>query len=77
MASADSCPEVGDSRSAPNSDVQIYTVCNPSINVTNMKGKQEVRIVESTWNGREKESKFRFPKHSITMLRWKTELCSE
>lgn len=52
--------------------MQVYTISNSSIDVTNMDGKEEIGIAESTWNGWEEESRFRFPKHSITMLRWKS-----
>jgi len=63
--------DLGDAKSVSGSEVQVYTISNPSIDVTNMDGKEEVGIAESTWNGWEEESRFRFPKHSITMLRWK------
>jgi alpha-L-arabinofuranosidase len=51
--------------------VQVFIVSSSSPDVTNMDGKEEVAIAESTWNSWEEKSKFRFPKHSITMLRWK------
>jgi alpha-N-arabinofuranosidase len=35
-----------------------------------MKGKQEVGLTESTWDGK---GAYKFPKHSFTLLRWKAE----
>jgi alpha-N-arabinofuranosidase len=70
--STDNIADLGDAKSTSGSEVQVYTIWNSSIDVTNVDGEVEVGIVESTWNGWEGGSKFRFPKHSITMLRWKT-----
>ncbi len=53
------------------SEVQVFTVNGPSINSNNMDGEEEVSMVESTWDRRKADRKFTFPKHSITMLRWK------
>jgi alpha-N-arabinofuranosidase len=50
-------------------DVDVYTVSGKSTSVVNIEGKQEVGITESSWNGR---SSFLFPKHSFTLLRWKS-----
>jgi alpha-N-arabinofuranosidase len=72
IASPDNFPEMGDSKCAANIDVHVYTVSSSCVDDTNMDGNQEVAITESIWKSREEESKFRFPKHSITMLRWKT-----
>lgn len=72
IASPDNFPEMGDSKCAANIEVQAYTVSSSCVDDTNMDGNQEVAITESIWKSREEESKFRFPKHSITMLRWKT-----
>ncbi|KAL5361666.1 Arabinosidase C [Aspergillus floccosus] len=52
----------------PSGEVSVFTVTGENVNVTNMKGKQEVGIVESTWDGK---GKYVFPKHSLTLLRWK------
>ncbi|MCJ1313465.1 hypothetical protein MMC25_007143 [Agyrium rufum] len=49
-------------------EVQVYTVTGEGVNATNMNGKEEVGVQESTWDGK---GKFTFPKHSLTMLRWK------
>ena len=50
-------------------EVQVYTVSGDNVWVTNMKGKEEVGIKESKWDGK---GKFTFPKHSLTMMRWKS-----
>ena len=51
-------------------EVAIFTVTGRDVTVTNMKGKQEVSIRESTWDGK---GSYIFPKHSVTLLRWKAE----
>lgn len=48
--------------------VQVFTVTGTSLRVNNMEGREEVGITESTWNA---EGPFLFPKHSMTLLRWK------
>lgn len=50
--------------------VEVYTVTGEGVQVTNMKGKEEVSIQESKWNG---EGTYEFPKHSMTLMRWKAE----
>ncbi|RHZ48097.1 alpha-N-arabinofuranosidase [Aspergillus thermomutatus] len=50
--------------------VTVFTVTGDSISACNMKGKQEVGVTESTWDGK---GAYRFPKHSFTLLRWKAE----
>ena len=52
--------------------VEVYTVTGTDLNVTNMKGKEEVGVKKSTWDPKN-ESMFVFPKSSMTMLRWKNE----
>lgn len=49
--------------------VKVYTVTGENINSSNMKGTQDVGIKESQWDG---EGSFKFPKLSVTMLRWET-----
>lgn len=49
-------------------EVEVFTVTGADVSVTNMKGKQEVAIQESSWNG---SGSYVFPKHSLTLLRWK------
>ena len=51
------------------SGVQVFTVTGSGIDVTNMDGREEVGIQESTLD--KKPSSFTFPKHSLTMIRWK------
>lgn len=48
--------------------VSVFTVTGSDVTVTNMKGKQEVGIEESTWDG---QDDYEFPKHSLQLLRWK------
>lgn len=49
--------------------VIVWTVTGSGVWVTNVKGNdKEVVANESAWNG---EGKFTFPKHSLTMLRWR------
>jgi len=49
-------------------NVQVWTVRGKDVNVTNMDGTEEVGVKESTWDGK---GRYRFEKHSMTMLRWK------
>ena len=50
--------------------VSVYTVTADDVMATNMKGREEVSIKESAWNGK---GSYVFPKHSLTLLRWKPE----
>ncbi|CAG8984156.1 hypothetical protein HYALB_00008157 [Hymenoscyphus albidus] len=50
-------------------EVKVFTVTGRDITVSNMKGKEEVGVVESTWDGK---GKFTFGKHSITLLTWES-----
>ena len=50
-------------------EVVVWTVKGTGVWVTNVNGNdKEVQAKKSTWNG---EGMFTFPKHSLTMLRWK------
>jgi alpha-N-arabinofuranosidase len=49
--------------------VEVFTVSGRDVSVVNTAEKQEVAIKESTWDG---QGPFTFPKHSLTLLRWKT-----
>jgi len=49
--------------------VEVFTVSGPSVNAVTKEGKEEVGVKESKWDG---EGKFKFLKHSMTMLRWDT-----
>ncbi|KAJ5086439.1 Glycoside hydrolase superfamily [Penicillium alfredii] len=51
-------------------DVAVFTVTAADILATNMEGAEEVRVQESTWDG---SGNYAFPKHSLTLLRWKAE----
>jgi alpha-N-arabinofuranosidase len=48
--------------------VEVFNVSGDSVDVANTEEKQKVGIKESTWDGK---GKFRFGKHSLTLLRWK------
>jgi len=50
-------------------DVSVYRVTGEDVNVNNMDGKENVKIDESTWDGK---GDFVFPKHSFTLLRWQS-----
>lgn len=50
-------------------DVEVYIVTGPDVNAVNAEGREEVGIAESRWEGGEK---YKFAKHSMTMLRWQT-----
>ncbi|RAL11540.1 alpha-N-arabinofuranosidase [Aspergillus homomorphus CBS 101889] len=54
----------------PTGQVSVFTVTGDNLAVSNMNGKQEVGITESTW---EAKGSYVFPKHSFTLLRWKAE----
>ena len=51
-------------------EVAVFTVTADSVAATNMKGREEVQVQESTWDS---SGTYVFPKHSITLLRWKAE----
>jgi len=50
-------------------EVEVYTVTGKDVKVVNVKGKEDVAVTESKWDG---QGKYKFPKHSITLLRWAT-----
>ena len=52
----------------PAGEVAVFTVTGDSVAACNMNGKQEVGITESKWDGK---GAYVFPKHSLTLLRWK------
>lgn len=51
-----------------NSEVDVYVISGDHVGVTNTAQKQEVGIEEKKWDG---TGLFEFPKHSLTMLRWR------
>lgn len=58
---------------ATDTTVQVLTVTGSDPNVTNMNGKQEVGLTNSSWDPHASgDSTFMFPKHSLTMLRWRS-----
>jgi alpha-N-arabinofuranosidase len=48
--------------------VEVYVVGGENVSVTNTDGVQNVGIKESSWDGK---GKYKFGKHSFTLLRWK------
>lgn len=50
-------------------ETAVFTVTAGDVMATNMKGKQEVGITESDWDGK---GTYVFPKHSLTLLRWRS-----
>ena len=50
-------------------NIAVYTVTGPSVKAVNAAGKEEVGIKETKWDG---IGKFKFSRHSMTMLRWQT-----
>ncbi|KAK2787906.1 hypothetical protein FQN53_004347 [Emmonsiellopsis sp. PD_33] len=53
---------------APSKEVEVYTVTGDDVNDTNMKGENKVSLQNSAWDG---EGLYTFPKHSLTMFKWK------
>lgn len=49
-------------------EVEIFTVEGSNVNAVNTETEQVVKVEESKWN---REDRFLFRKHSLTMLRWK------
>lgn len=49
-------------------DIKVYSVTGDDPQVINTQNDEKVVIKESSWDGK---GAFTFPKHSITMLRWK------
>jgi alpha-N-arabinofuranosidase len=50
-------------------EVDVYTVTGKDVKVVNVEGKEGVSLKESKWDG---QGMYKFAKHSMTMLRWKT-----
>lgn len=49
-------------------NVEVHTVSGSSVRVSNTMDKQEVGVKETAWDGK---GTFTFPKHSMTLLRWR------
>jgi alpha-N-arabinofuranosidase len=49
--------------------VKVFTVSGKSVKTVNQEGMEEVNVKENELDG---EGKFKFLKHSMTMLRWHT-----
>lgn len=57
--------------------VEVYSVSGPGVGAVNVAGKEEVGVTKSEWDSSSSASEgggasFVFPKHSLTLLRWKT-----
>lgn len=50
--------------------IDVYTVTGSDVNATNTEAQASVGIAGTSWDGK---GPYRFPKHSLTMLRWETE----
>lgn len=48
-------------------DVEAWTVTGKDVTVTNMAGKEEVVAKKDNWKAK---GEYKFPKHSMTLLRW-------
>lgn len=62
----------GVAAAAAGGKVSVYTVTGENARVTNVEadGKQRVSVRESEWDGQGGE--YTFPKHSLTLMRWKS-----
>lgn len=49
--------------------VEVHSVGGSDVNAVNVAGKEEVSVKKSEWDGK---GPFVFPKHSMTLLRWKS-----
>ncbi|KAI1480646.1 glycoside hydrolase family 51 protein [Daldinia eschscholtzii] len=50
-------------------DVAVYTVSGSQVSSTNKEGKEEVSLSDGKWDG---QGKYKFAKHTFTLLRWKS-----
>lgn len=58
---------------AQGAKVQVHTVTGAHVNVVNTLGDDgQVGVKESVWDVKESGDIYAFPKHSLTLLRWKT-----
>lgn len=48
--------------------VEVHTVTGKDVDAVNVAGKEEVGVKQTEWDS---EGEFLFPKHSMTLLRWK------
>lgn len=51
-------------------EADVYVVSGPSVEAVNVEGKETVGVEGSKWSA--SQGKFRFSKHSMTMIRWKS-----
>jgi alpha-N-arabinofuranosidase len=50
-------------------EVEVYTMSGKDVKAVNVEGKEAVGVEESQWDGK---GKYKFAKHSMTLLRWAT-----
>lgn len=48
--------------------VEVHSVTGSGVEAVNVAGKEEVDVKQTEWDGK---GAFVFPKHSMTLLRWK------
>jgi alpha-N-arabinofuranosidase len=53
---------------AATKEIEVHTVTSTNVRDSNMEGRQNVGIVEESWDGK---GYFTFGKHSLTLLRWR------
>lgn len=51
------------------STVEVHSVAGSDVKAVNVAGEENVGVKQSEWDG---EGAFVFPKHSMTLLRWKS-----
>lgn len=51
--------------------VEVHSVSGPGVKAVNVAGKEEVGVTRSEWDSSSGGGSFVFPKHSLTLLRWK------
>jgi alpha-N-arabinofuranosidase len=50
-------------------EVEVYTITGKDVKAVNVEGEEQVGVKESKWDG---QGKYKFAKHSMTLLRWST-----
>ncbi|KAK0618980.1 glycoside hydrolase superfamily [Immersiella caudata] len=50
---------------------EVWEVSGREVGVTNVEGMEEVKVREGRWDGK---GAYTFPRHSLTMLRWKADV---
>jgi alpha-L-arabinofuranosidase len=50
-------------------EAEVYTITGKDVKAVNVEGDEQVGVKESKWDG---QGKYKFAKHSMTLLRWST-----